>query len=93
MTLKTYLLAAITASSVVSNAARPVPRAALLERLTAEDDVIGIVHWGLNTYTDREWGYGDEDPQQFLSAVGLGKVFPIERRGEQDSEEASEYHQ
>jgi inosine-uridine nucleoside N-ribohydrolase len=31
-------------------------------RLDAEDDIIGIVHWGLNTYTDREWGFGDEDP-------------------------------
>ena len=49
----------LMASSVV---ARPVPRPQLVQRLAGEVDVIGIVHWGLNTYTDREWGYGDEDP-------------------------------
>ena len=42
--------------------ARPVPRPTMAARLAADEDVIGIVHWGLNTYTDREWGYGDEDP-------------------------------
>ena len=41
---------------------RPRPSAALRERLASDADVIGIVHWGLNTYTDREWGFGDEDP-------------------------------
>ena len=42
--------------------ARPRPSVALRERLRSDVDVIGIVHWGLNTYTDREWGFGDEDP-------------------------------
>ena len=40
-------------------------RAALKARLNSDVDLIGIVHWGLNTYTDREWGFGDEDPQAF----------------------------
>lgn len=43
-------------------AQRPTPSRALRARLEKGVDVIGIVHWGLNTYTDREWGYGDEDP-------------------------------
>ncbi|MBQ3343544.1 MAG: alpha-L-fucosidase [Kiritimatiellae bacterium] len=41
---------------------RSVPSPALLKRMNEGPDVIGIVHWGLNTYTDREWGFGDEDP-------------------------------
>jgi len=49
--------------SVSFAAARPVPRPALLERINTGIEVYGIVHWGLNTYTDREWGYGDEDPK------------------------------
>ena len=39
-----------------------------MERLRADEDVIGIVHWGLNTYTDREWGYGDENPRDLNPA-------------------------
>ena len=47
---------------------RPAPRPALLDRLNSGVDVIGIIHWGLNTYTDREWGYGDEDPAMLAFA-------------------------
>ena len=44
---------------------RPVPRMALANRLANGPDVIAILHFGLNTYMDKEWGYGDEAPELF----------------------------
>ena len=44
---------------------RPVPAKSLLERMRSGVDVIGIVHFGINTFTDREWGYGSESPNEF----------------------------
>ena len=61
---------------------RPVPGEALRARLAEGVDVIGIVHWGLNTYTDREWGYGDEDPQMLNpSAFDAGQIVNACRAG------------
>ena len=41
---------------------RPLPLEHQVKRIHDEVELYGIVHWGLNTYTDREWGFGDEDP-------------------------------
>jgi alpha-L-fucosidase len=45
--------------------ARPHPSPALLRRIKSEYEVYGIVHFSINTFTDREWGYGNEDPAWF----------------------------
>jgi len=45
--------------------ARPVPSRNMLERMRSGVDTIGIVHFGINTFTDREWGYGSESPSEF----------------------------
>jgi alpha-L-fucosidase len=43
--------------------ARPTPTAAQLE--WQRDELALFLHFGVNTFTDREWGDGREDPQIF----------------------------
>ena len=58
----------VVAALALDAAARPISRPALAARLAEGPEIIGIVHWGLNTYTDREWGFGDEDPSMLNPA-------------------------
>ena len=59
MSLLSLLLASMAA---VACPGRPLPSPQLAERLKDPVEVFGLVHWGPNTYTERQWGAGDEDP-------------------------------
>ncbi|MCJ8209823.1 alpha-L-fucosidase [Mucilaginibacter sp. RS28] len=62
----------ITALTVVSNCVNvfgqkaPAPYGALPTKAQLnwhEMEMYCIIHFGVDTYTDKEWGYGDEDPK------------------------------
>lgn len=57
----------------------PLPSGAQLR--WQETDMYCIIHFGPDTYTDKEWGYGDEDPKIFnpthfdaMQIVGAAKA-------------------
>jgi alpha-L-fucosidase len=50
-------------AAMTLRAARPVPSAAQL--LWQRDELAMFLHFGVNTFTDREWGDGREDPVIF----------------------------
>ena len=80
------LTALITLSTItLLRAAQPQPFGALpSERQLRwhETEVFLLIHFSLNTYTDKEWGYGDEDPKLFNpKAQDADQVIQALKRG------------
>ena len=77
--MRAMIFAALSAAVAIGRAA-PKPSEAQMKYL--ETEVMGIVHYGLNTYADREWGFGDTptsafaptrlDPEQWVVAAKAG---------------------
>ncbi len=79
-TLTSLLLAALTLPAFSAEAPAPcgaVPTPQQVDWLRME--WYGFVHFGLNTYTGKEWGYGDESPTLFnptdFDASAIAKTF------------------
>ncbi|KAK8807326.1 hypothetical protein WA158_004085 [Blastocystis sp. Blastoise] len=61
--MKAVLILFVIALVIAERPPLPQPTEGQIEWL--ESGIIGFLHYGVNTYTDREWGLGNEDPKVF----------------------------
>lgn len=47
------------------NKKRPIPSKQMLDCYKEGMNIYGIMHFGMNTFTNREWGFGDESLEIF----------------------------
>jgi len=77
-----FCLSAITAFSFAQTAPKPYGPLPTRGQLNwQETEMYCLIHYGPDTYTDKEWGYGDEDPALFnpshfdaMQIVGAAKA-------------------
>ncbi len=55
------LFSAQYVSSQDSGRVLPSPKQVEYQKM----ELVGFIHFNMNTFTDKEWGYGDEDPKSF----------------------------
>ncbi|MDA3822157.1 MAG: alpha-L-fucosidase [Bacteroidales bacterium] len=66
--IKLFFLALIIPLACTSISEKFVPRDVIpsSEQYTYQQmEMVGFIHFTVNTFTDKEWGYGDEDPSIF----------------------------
>ena len=60
------ILAALLLLAGCKPAVEPVPPLPTPQQLAWQDmEMYAFIHYSLNTYTDQEWGFGNEDPKLF----------------------------
>ncbi|RYY56374.1 MAG: hypothetical protein EOO05_18820 [Chitinophagaceae bacterium] len=63
--IKIFFLLAVLASATIGYSQSPKPYGVLpspAQLKWHEMEMYALIHYGVDTYTDKEWGYGDEDP-------------------------------
>ena len=59
------LISAFCLSPAMAPAAAPLPTPSPQQLAWQRHEFIAFAHFGMNTFTDREWGEGNEDPKLF----------------------------
>jgi alpha-L-fucosidase len=60
-TLTSFLLLLLMGCSQSPNPVCPSPQQLAYQEM----EMVGFIHFTMNTFTDKEWGFGDEDPAWF----------------------------